>query len=391
MDQKGNIIRFHRLKKGYSQEYLAKGICGVSYLSKIENNQAQASEEILRAIFKKLAVDYQSNDYGRHLIEKYFKAYYVSIKEHVYRDEILNLKEFFLNSDLVISFQLFELYEIYNNKQYEIAKEHYLKLEKLKKAMNKEEKFLFYLMAIKLTEDTSKAEYFFEQAQAISNKSISYLVMANHYEVVGLFEQAIDCAQEGYLKANDEGLVLMMYYLSLSIANSHANLYNVALMYKYYQRCDNLAIDIEALQGLVDYNLGASLIAHKKYDQAKFHLLKALEKEADRIGKFYIYHKLAWISMETKDQEQTQFYIDKLRDNVDEELILEKLLFDIVVAYNEDSPVLQNKLEELIYGKNYHVGIAKFHVSYLMDIYIKKRKYKEAYHLSTNKSFLKFK
>ena len=43
MDYCGFVIRRERLARGWSQQGLCKGICAVSYLSKIEQGQAAPS------------------------------------------------------------------------------------------------------------------------------------------------------------------------------------------------------------------------------------------------------------------------------------------------------------------------------------------------------------
>lgn len=55
-DQKiaGIMLRRERLLRKWSQETLSKGICLVSYLSKIEQGKADADEQLLAALFEKL-------------------------------------------------------------------------------------------------------------------------------------------------------------------------------------------------------------------------------------------------------------------------------------------------------------------------------------------------
>ncbi|QUE86290.1 tetratricopeptide repeat protein [Exiguobacterium alkaliphilum] len=50
----GNLIKVERMRKNMKQTVLARGICSVSYLSKIENNQTSPSEEVLELIFERL-------------------------------------------------------------------------------------------------------------------------------------------------------------------------------------------------------------------------------------------------------------------------------------------------------------------------------------------------
>ena len=52
----GTLIRRERLRQNLSQEGLCKGICVVSYLSKIEQGQVEPSEEIRRLLFERLGL-----------------------------------------------------------------------------------------------------------------------------------------------------------------------------------------------------------------------------------------------------------------------------------------------------------------------------------------------
>lgn len=53
----GNLIKVERMRKNMKQSVLARGICSISYLSKIENNQTSPSEEVLELIFERLELD----------------------------------------------------------------------------------------------------------------------------------------------------------------------------------------------------------------------------------------------------------------------------------------------------------------------------------------------
>ena len=52
----GLLIRRERLAHAWSQEGLCRGICGTSYLSKIEQGKAAASEEVLALLFARLGL-----------------------------------------------------------------------------------------------------------------------------------------------------------------------------------------------------------------------------------------------------------------------------------------------------------------------------------------------
>ena len=60
----GLLIRRERLARAWSQEGLCSGICGTSYLSKIEQGKAAASEEVLALLFARLGLSWTDDADG---------------------------------------------------------------------------------------------------------------------------------------------------------------------------------------------------------------------------------------------------------------------------------------------------------------------------------------
>lgn len=52
----GLLLRLLRLQKNWSQETLCRGICAVSYLSKIEQGKVDANAQLLADLFDRLGV-----------------------------------------------------------------------------------------------------------------------------------------------------------------------------------------------------------------------------------------------------------------------------------------------------------------------------------------------
>lgn len=52
------ILKAKRLEQGKSLEDVSKGICSVSYLSRLENNQVKFQDPYLKMLFEKLEIDY---------------------------------------------------------------------------------------------------------------------------------------------------------------------------------------------------------------------------------------------------------------------------------------------------------------------------------------------
>ncbi|MGN1073415.1 MAG: helix-turn-helix domain-containing protein, partial [Eubacteriales bacterium] len=74
----GAVIRRERLRRSWSQEGLCRGICVVSYLSKIEQGKTEASPEVLRLLFERLGVpwydDQATLDAAEALAERCYEA-----------------------------------------------------------------------------------------------------------------------------------------------------------------------------------------------------------------------------------------------------------------------------------------------------------------------------
>jgi len=74
MHYAGYLIRRERLARDWSQEGLCRGICTVSYLSKIEQGKAAPSPEIVTLLLQRLGLDWQEPENGAALVEAGYEA-----------------------------------------------------------------------------------------------------------------------------------------------------------------------------------------------------------------------------------------------------------------------------------------------------------------------------
>ena len=78
MDLRGFLVRCHRLQRNYSQEGLCRGICAVSYLSKLEQGKVQAADEIYQALFHRLGIVFQENEEWLAVWKDVYKRQHIS-------------------------------------------------------------------------------------------------------------------------------------------------------------------------------------------------------------------------------------------------------------------------------------------------------------------------
>lgn len=138
----GFLIRKNRIEQNYSQEGLCKGICVVSYLSKIEQGLVNPSEEIVAKLFERLKISFVFDEAeivsGRNMLDDFFnrKLYGESTAE--IEEKICAEAEMFKKSELYISYHLFVLF---SNTPLE---EGLTRLEPFIDYMSDKEKYLFY-------------------------------------------------------------------------------------------------------------------------------------------------------------------------------------------------------------------------------------------------------
>lgn len=79
----GALIRRERLRQNFSQEGLCRGLCAVSYLSKIEQGKAAAADDILLPLLKRLGIEYETDPaflaQGKSLIERLYENLYAGM------------------------------------------------------------------------------------------------------------------------------------------------------------------------------------------------------------------------------------------------------------------------------------------------------------------------
>lgn len=113
-DYRGMYIQQMRKEKEYSLEALSHGICSVSYLSKIENGEVCASDEILNLLLKKLNVKI-IEDTNLEDVKQQLNSFFELLFEYDVRiyDVVYQLKAYdgkLLGSSLFIDYELFKMY-----------------------------------------------------------------------------------------------------------------------------------------------------------------------------------------------------------------------------------------------------------------------------------------
>ncbi len=371
----GLLIKENRERLGLKQEYLCKGICSVSYLSKIEKGNVIASNEIVKMLFNKLGIDFNNDEEfvkrGKKLFEEISRSLYFSIpmdKDKL--EEIINNKSLYLNSPLNIDYRLFELFDRYNQVENTNILEY-------KEYMDKDQLYKAYLITgyikgdINLLEEAKRINY-----TAGVMEQIAYIkfIEGKYYESIDIYLEALDLAY-------NEGCIKIQFDICTMLGHIYMN-FNISTTQKYY---DKALLLLEYMDNGRDYyiyyHMGIAYISID-FTKAEAYLLEALKMEGnenkDSLEK--LYQKLCFLYLKYDKRENAKIYYIKAK----EINILESVneLIEIMIG-DEDYIHSEEYLGKLIdiYNEskeNRKHSNTKFYGDFLIEAYKTNRKYKDA-------------
>lgn len=384
----GFLIRQARLERNMSQEGLCQGICAVSYLSKIERGQAEPGEDIVRLLFAALDIQYTQDEAilqpAEEALRRFFECWFHADQEglRAAAEQIEAAKESLMASRLHIALQLYTLFQATESKREE-AQAVLNALTPLTQYMDAEAMFLYLLGKAYLTEDGEASLALLEQARVLYPCSVSYFECAAQQCQLGHIQEALKTIEEGFHMAVDEGMLKMMSEFCLLEGNCYAILFNRELMLRAYKRAMALNRGNESIEASTSYNIGATLLELRRYDEALPYLLQArLPDEGS--AQLLTYQKLALCYEGMGRKAEGLPYLRQAEEWAQSmEPIYQQLIRIVSMRYEDgflDSDDYLQTLRHVYDNIQQHTGFGfrQFHGLYLIEVYIHRRKYKEA-------------
>lgn len=373
MDYAGILIREKRLEKNWSQEGLCKGICAVSYLSKIEQGKTEASEEVLAALFKKLGIDWVTDEKilseGKNFIEEWYDSAFsgdykkTSACFERFKKEFQDLE----NSSFAIDVLLLKNFSL----------EEALPLDKrLEPCMDSFRLSLQRLYGGKFDEATKlfPCSYMFFRA------GVSDYVKGDN-------AKALENLQRAYSLASEEGRTRVMLFSKLYITNCYSNICDIESMMRHGEIAKRIAAELSEpdLIATVDYNFAATKIEAGDFSGAYDYFSNLSDPSAPSL------HKLAICCEKLGRREEALLAIEKEKDAKAETEELKKIAdeaCEIIKFRLENEDYLSNadygkmllEFFELC-RKKMPIGYAKFHLPWVLEWYKANRQYKQAFEL----------
>lgn len=384
----GYLIRSNRVKKKMSQEKLCKGICAISYLSKIEAGIAEPNETIIEKLFNNLGITYVNdqeliNEY-KDLFARYFDAYFHQEKSAEIEERIYKNKDRIQASPLAIEYQLFCVYQASDEKA--VAAKLLKGMDGFKDYFNDETSFLYYMAKGRLADSYDQRVRAYIRARQIKDSSLCYEALMYEAYNRGEYLEALRYCTAGYARAMEEGFLLVARQLSFLEGMCYGKLGDLEAMLMAYNRTRELFRGDDKISANIDYNIAMAYMAKAHYDDAIPYLLSALKKEQEELALFFINHRLA-MAYKAMDEEKigevylsmAETFAKKLGSVYGEMVKLAKLYYKDRGEGSDEYGTILLKL----YDMEDEMGqdFVAFYRPYVIDYLKSKRKYKEAMRL----------
>lgn len=372
MKYQGNIIKRERLKNNWSQAGLCKGICTVSYLSKIEKGIAEPSWEILSLLLSRLNLSFdeklenEANAAVENLYEVLFSGHYRELKDKISDEDIEKYSATSSGIDFLLlrasADPKYELKEV----RAEIRDETISDVRQL--------------AILKIIE--GRAE---EAVLLLPNAYTHFMAGLKYYED-GAYNSALNYLGTAYKLAAENGYAGLMLQARVYSGNCYCNMVDLANMESEYRVAKNIAGELNAFDmiEMLDYNVAASLIEAGRFEEAYTFFSKLNEPNKMSL------HKLAVCCEKTGQREEALAAIEKAKetncDYLDNEitdmmleLVLYRLEHEAYLSEAEYGEMLTECFNRL--RKELQPCYALFHIPWMIEWLEANRKYKKALEL----------
>ena len=369
----GLLIRRERVRRDWSQEGLCRGICAVSYLSKIEQGKAEASDEILSLLFQRLGLEYHPCPDAGALIEPLYEArfsgeLFSGSRRHALSAAFAGQKQALLGSGWAADAMLLGAF---------LSDESRPLPTELEPVLEPRQLALQRILQNRCD----------EAARLLPCALTSFHAGAEAYESGSSYTAAVEYLQAGYTQAAQLGAPCLMLYCQLFLGNCYSNLLDLPNMKQHYAIAARLARALNLPDELdsIRYNTAATQLSVGRWDEAYAYFSQLAQPSQLSL------HKLA-ICQEKRGEHAVALETIRRAETAPGDDAIDPALARLmcqVVRYRLEHP---DYLHDPDYGAmllacfrrcrdELPIGYASFHLPWLLEWHTAARQYKQAYEL----------
>lgn len=399
----GYLIRRTRLEKNLSQEGLARGICAVSYLSKIEQGLVEPGQDIIDRLFEALGIAFERAPQLEAEAQCQMDRFFFLIEANAPYEE---QKAFFarhgerlLRSEFALYVRVFEL----------ISAAAAFERDRMKKLLAEIEPFLgcldvrarrwVLLAKAELQEGHEDKWNVLSQAALLGENSVVTYMQASCAHAQGRYGLCMELAERAYSQAAYEGNVMTMTWSCFLLGTCACNRCDMEQAKRYYERVQALTRGSKLdMSSYMDYNLGSTYLETGDEESALLYLGRAGEQERDVLHNMLLHQKLAILSLKNGSREEGLEHLARAKlwfaqAELPKELRRTQLL-EAMIRFAElmadECAASGSEFEQvtrMLYDeaeKQFSFGFKHFYGHFLMEIYKRQRRYKEALQVLEN-------
>ncbi|WP_110114182.1 tetratricopeptide repeat protein [Bacillus sp. CGMCC 1.16541] len=288
----GTLISITRQGKEMTQEELAKGICSIPYLSKLENNRIEANDEIIELLLERLGYDYGL----------------VMSEQQLLNDEVLRWYEAMVDRRNETVQNYAEELELKTKSIYNMTLLNNYRLAQ----------FRYFLYEEKFSEARQLIEYFtrIKKKLTVVQSLYFHMFLGLYHCLLGDYAQGLDMFKKA--EQMSEKIRYKEPELSYNLALTHSHLHHpsLAIIYGYeaLEMLNSASLFLRSLDCQLLIAINYKRI--KQFSQARqlFHNILSTAKKLDlKDMQAFCYHNLGNLYSEQKDhQKATTHYEESL-------------------------------------------------------------------------------
>ncbi|WP_411677579.1 helix-turn-helix domain-containing protein [Caproicibacter sp.] len=376
----GILIKKERLRNDWSQDGLCKGICAVSYLSKIEQGKADASQEIIQLLMQRLGVKW----YNDETTYKKAKGLAYQLYDALFSDDQAALEAakqemsenwvMFSNCPYMLDFLLFHAFFTTSNCS---------DLNDFEPDFDKRQQTLWLLL-----------QNNYEALLRQNPSAYIYLVAGTAAYQSGNYSVALERLQQSYNLAAQLGYVFIMLKSRMFMGNCYSDMMDFERMEEHFRVAERLATalgDKETLNS-IHYNtqstnlelghIEASYDYFSKIEHPNPMTLHKLAVCCEKLGKtteaLNAINRAESEKCDCPSKDLTRDMCELIRYRLEHPGYLKDSAYgEILIACFER---IRTQLPN---------GFTNFHLPWILEWYTASRQYKQAYELIANFPFNK--
>lgn len=366
----GAVIRRARLGRNWSQEGLCRGICTVSYLSKIEQGKAEGSSEVLRLLLERLDVpwyeDQETMEAGAKWVERCYEAVLsCDPEEHEnLAPEFDALAPRLASSPYGLDVAVLGGFVHPEQPMENMGLEEYLDRRQLALRRVQQER---YQEAV----DLYPCAYTWLRAGM------------DHYVRGDSYTAAVECLSQAYQRASEQGYVRLMLLSKLYMGNCYCNQLQLEQMEEQYRVARRLihALGDENTLRVMNYNQASGYLECGQYRKAYEYFSTVDQPRGMEL------HKLALCCEKLGLTGEALEALDRA-EGMDWDLELGRQMCHLVRCRLEHPDYLHRpeygaQLMQVFRDcqAQLPIGYAAFHLPWVLEWYTANRQYRSAYEL----------